>query len=54
MKPRSLMFTLYGEYIEYYGGEVWVGSLIQLMHHFGVCLEMTMTCLRKIKRSLNS
>ncbi|HZH61357.1 MAG TPA: PaaX family transcriptional regulator C-terminal domain-containing protein [Metabacillus sp.] len=36
MKPRSLMFTLYGEYIEYYGGEVWVGSLIQLMSHFGV------------------
>ncbi|WP_227935164.1 PaaX family transcriptional regulator [Alkalihalobacillus deserti] len=36
MKPRSLMFTLYGEYIQYYGGEVWVGSLIQLMSKFGV------------------
>lgn len=36
MKPRSLMFTLYGEYIKYYGGEVWVGSLIQLMSKFGV------------------
>jgi phenylacetic acid degradation operon negative regulatory protein len=36
MKPRSLMFTLYGEYIQYYGGEVWVGSLIQLMNRFGV------------------
>ncbi len=30
------MFTLYGEYIQYYGGEVWVGSLIQLMDKFGV------------------
>ena len=30
------MFTLYGEYIQYYGGEVWVGSLIQLMKQFGV------------------
>jgi phenylacetic acid degradation operon negative regulatory protein len=30
------MFTLYGEYIQYYGGEVWVGSLIQLMNKFGV------------------
>lgn len=36
MKPRSLMFTLYGEYIKYYGGEVWVGSLIELMKQFGV------------------
>ncbi|PLR78742.1 phenylacetic acid degradation operon negative regulatory protein PaaX [Bacillus sp. V3-13] len=36
MKPRSLMFTLYGEYIQYYGGEIWVGSLIQLMNRFGV------------------
>lgn len=36
MKPRSLMFTLYGEYIKYYGGEIWVGSLIELMKQFGV------------------
>ena len=36
MKPRSLMFTLYGEYIQYYGGEIWVGSLIHLMQQFGV------------------
>ncbi|PLR81227.1 PaaX family transcriptional regulator [Bacillus sp. V33-4] len=36
MKPRSSMFTLYGEYIQYYGGEIWVGSLIQLMSQFGV------------------
>ncbi|KAB2330487.1 phenylacetic acid degradation operon negative regulatory protein PaaX [Cytobacillus depressus] len=36
MKPRSLMFTLYGEYIQHYGGEIWVGSLIQLMNQFGV------------------
>ncbi|MFB4165863.1 PaaX family transcriptional regulator C-terminal domain-containing protein [Alteribacillus sp. JSM 102045] len=36
MKPRSLMFTLYGEYVQYYGGEIWVGSLIQFMKRFGV------------------
>lgn len=30
------MFTIYGEYIQYYGGEIWVGSLIQLMEQFGV------------------
>ncbi|GGE12825.1 phenylacetic acid degradation operon negative regulatory protein PaaX [Marinithermofilum abyssi] len=36
MKPRSLMFTLYGEYIQYYGGEIWIGSLIRLMNEFGI------------------
>ncbi|MFD2924571.1 PaaX family transcriptional regulator [Halobacillus naozhouensis] len=36
MKPRSLMFTLFGEYVQNYGGEIWVGSLIQMMERFGV------------------
>ncbi len=36
MKPRSLMFTLYGEYIQNYGGEIWIGSLIRMMSHFGI------------------
>ncbi|SDI41004.1 transcriptional regulator, PaaX family [Alteribacillus persepolensis] len=36
MKPRSLLFTLYGEYVQYYGGEAWVGSLIQFMKRFGI------------------
>jgi len=36
VKPRSLMLTLFGEYIEYYGGEIWVGSLVKLMEKFGI------------------
>lgn len=36
MKPRSLMFTLYGDYIHYFGGEIWIGSLIKLMNNFGI------------------
>jgi len=36
MKPRSLMFTLFGEYIQHYGGEVWVGSIVQMMKQFGI------------------
>ncbi|WP_044895754.1 PaaX family transcriptional regulator C-terminal domain-containing protein [Bacillus alveayuensis] len=36
MKPRSLMFTLFGEYIQHYGNEVWIGSLINMMSHFGI------------------
>lgn len=30
------MFTLFGEYIQYYGDEIWVGSLIRMMKRFGV------------------
>jgi len=30
------MFTLFGEYIQHYGGEIWVGSLVQLMSRFGI------------------
>lgn len=36
MKPRSLMFTLYGDFIQYYGGEIWIGSLIKMMADFGI------------------
>lgn len=36
MKPRSLMFTLFGEYIQHYGEEIWIGSLINMMSHFGI------------------
>ncbi|OMP67296.1 PaaX family transcriptional regulator [Domibacillus epiphyticus] len=36
MKPRSLMFTFFGEYIKHYGGEVWMGSLIKMMAHFNI------------------
>lgn len=36
MKPRSLMFTLFGDYIRYFGGEIWIGSLIKLMSNFGI------------------
>ncbi len=36
MKPRSLMFTLYGDFIQYYGGEIWIGSLIRMMAEFGI------------------
>jgi phenylacetic acid degradation operon negative regulatory protein len=36
MKPRSLMFTLFGDFIKHYGGEVWIGSLIRMMNEFGI------------------
>ena len=36
MKPRSLMITLFGDFIQHYGGEIWIGSLIHLMSEFGI------------------
>lgn len=35
MNTRSMIFTLYGDYIRHYGREVWIGSLIRLMEEFG-------------------
>ncbi|UOF92488.1 phenylacetic acid degradation operon negative regulatory protein PaaX [Fodinisporobacter ferrooxydans] len=36
MKPQSMLFTIYGEYVRHYGGEIWVGSLTRLMGEFGL------------------
>lgn len=36
MKPRSLITTLFGDYIQFYGWEIWVGSLIKFMEKFGI------------------
>jgi phenylacetic acid degradation operon negative regulatory protein len=35
MNTRSMIFTLYGDYIRHYGGEIWIGSLIRLLEEFG-------------------
>lgn len=35
MKPRSLLFTIFGLYIRDYGSEIWIGSLTRLMTPFG-------------------
>lgn len=35
MNTRSMIFTLYGDYISHYGNRIWIGSLIRLLHEFG-------------------
>ncbi|MDG5473046.1 phenylacetic acid degradation operon negative regulatory protein PaaX [Jeotgalibacillus sp. ET6] len=35
MNTRSMIFTLYGDYIRHYGNKIWVGSLIRLLNEFG-------------------
>ncbi|WP_106496352.1 phenylacetic acid degradation operon negative regulatory protein PaaX [Lentibacillus sp. Marseille-P4043] len=32
---RSMIFTLYGDYIRHYGNAIWIGSLIRLLEEFG-------------------
>src|SRR5690606_31840498 len=35
LNTRSMIFTLYGDYIRHYGNEIWIGSLIRLLKEFG-------------------
>ncbi|WP_400162532.1 phenylacetic acid degradation operon negative regulatory protein PaaX [Brevibacillus sp. TJ4] len=36
MKPQSMLFTIYGEYVRHYGSEIWIGSLTKLLGEFGL------------------
>ncbi|MFC7391732.1 phenylacetic acid degradation operon negative regulatory protein PaaX [Scopulibacillus cellulosilyticus] len=35
LNTRSMIFTLYGDYIRHYDSEIWIGSLIRLLEPFG-------------------
>lgn len=35
VNTRSMIFTLYGDYISHYGNKIWIGSLIRFLHEFG-------------------
>ncbi len=35
MRARSMLFTLFGDYVRHYGSTIWVGSLIALMAQLG-------------------
>jgi phenylacetic acid degradation operon negative regulatory protein len=35
LNTRSMIFTLYGDYISHYGSKIWIGSLIRLLSEFG-------------------
>lgn len=36
IRPRRMLFTLYGDYVYHRGGETWVGTLIRLMACVGI------------------
>ncbi|WP_257349356.1 phenylacetic acid degradation operon negative regulatory protein PaaX [Pseudalkalibacillus decolorationis] len=35
LNTRSMIFTLYGDYIRHYSNDIWIGSLIRLLKEFG-------------------
>jgi len=35
INTRSMIFTIYGDYIRHYGNQIWIGSLIRLLKEFG-------------------
>jgi phenylacetic acid degradation operon negative regulatory protein len=35
MQARSMLFTLYGDYVRHYGSTIWIGSVITLMAELG-------------------
>lgn len=47
MKARSMLFTLYGDYIRHFGGTVWTGSLVTLMGELGFSSGAVRTALSR-------
>lgn len=50
MRPQSMMFTLYGDYIVHRGGEVWVGTLIRIAAQFGFSEQAVRSALSRMSR----
>ncbi|HZT05990.1 MAG TPA: PaaX family transcriptional regulator C-terminal domain-containing protein [Chloroflexota bacterium] len=48
VRPQSMMFTLFGDYIMHRGGEIWVGSLIQIAAQFGLSQQAVRSALSRM------
>ncbi len=45
---QGMVFTLYGDYIRCRGGEIWTGSLIQLLKHLGMSEQAVRSVLSRM------
>ena len=45
---QGMVFTLYGDYIRYRGGEIWTGSLIKLLLHLGMSEQAVRSVLSRM------
>jgi phenylacetic acid degradation operon negative regulatory protein len=50
-RPQSMMFTLFGDYIRRRGGEIWVGSLIQIASQFGLSQQAVRSSLSRMSQN---
>jgi phenylacetic acid degradation operon negative regulatory protein len=50
LRSQDLVFTLYGDYIRYRGGEAWTGSLIELLGLFGMSEQAVRSALSRMSR----
>ncbi len=50
LKPRSILFTIYGEYVRHYGSEIWVGSLAKLLKEFGISEQAVRAALSRLSK----
>jgi len=48
VRPQSMMFTLFGDYIMPRGGEAWVGSLIEIAGQFGLSQQAVRSALSRM------
>lgn len=50
IRPQSMMFTLFGDYIMHRGGEIWVGSLIRIAAQFGLSEQAVRSALSRMSQ----
>ena len=48
IRPQSMMFTLFGDYIRRRGDEIWVGSLIKIASQFGLSQRAVRSALSRM------
>lgn len=48
VRTQSMIFTVYGDYVRYRGGEIWVGSLIRLMKELGFSEQAVRSALSRM------
>src|SRR4051794_9931564 len=50
VRPQSMMFTLFGDYIMQRGGEIWVSSLIEIAGQFGLSQQAVRSALSRMSQ----
>jgi phenylacetic acid degradation operon negative regulatory protein len=50
LKPQSMLFTIFGEYVRHYEGEIWVGSLTRLLGEFGLSEQAVRAAISRMLR----